>query len=343
MEKAADLSGYLFESNIRFASKCAPWFGFPIIGLFGVLLWVETIKCFFSLPLLLLAFLWSCLCVWLVWSYNYTRKIDSIKYSCIQNKVINQLQDGKRTVYLDNTVFAALLKAEFAYGKSTQNKEFYIISRSIDNAEKCRVTSIFENYFNDHYIETIQKVRDAVHRENLPVNILPGMEAFGTPDLPDLLENGQIMTINQSRYLLIEFAFDEEPELVEYIVDKVHHMKIIPVIAHAERYKFVQRNPNRVYRWRKKGYPIQINKGSFQGRFGRAAAETAHLLLEHNLVSVVASDAHSPHIRTPYMANVYEELLMHYPENYIDMLFKENPRRICQNEPILGYTAKRVE
>ena len=130
LEKAAVLSGYLFESNIRFASKCAPWFGFPIIGLFGVLLWVETIKCFFSLPLLLLAFLWSCLCVWLVWSYNYTRKIDSIKYSCIQNKVINQLQDGKRTVYLDNTVFAALLKAEFAYGKSTQNKEFYIISNS---------------------------------------------------------------------------------------------------------------------------------------------------------------------------------------------------------------------
>ena len=207
----------------------------------------------------------------------------------------------------------------------------------------CNIPGVFENYFNDDYIETIQKVRDAVHREQLPVNILPGMEAFGTPDLPDLLENGQIMTINQSRYLLIEFAFDEDPVLVEYIVDKVHRMKIIPVIAHAERYKFVQRNPDRVYRWRKKGYPIQINKGSFQGRFGRSAAETAHLLLEHNLVSVVASDAHSPHMRTPYMANVYEELLMYYPENYIDMLFKENPRRICQNEPILGYTAKRVE
>lgn len=207
----------------------------------------------------------------------------------------------------------------------------------------CNIPGIFENYFNDDYIETIQKVRDAVHREQLPVNILPGMEAFGTPDLPDLLENGQIMTINQSRYLLIEFAFDEDPVLVEYIVDKVHRMKIIPVIAHAERYKFVQRHPDRVYRWRKKGYPIQINKGSFQGRFGRSAAETAHLLLEHNLVSVVASDAHSPHMRTPYMANVYEELLMYYPENYIDMLFKENPRRICQNEPILGYTAKRVE
>jgi len=126
--KKAYLSGYLFDSNIRFASKYAPWFGFPFIGLFGVLLWVETIKHSFSLPHLLLAFLWSCMCVWSAWSCIYMHKVDSIEYSCIQNKVINQLQDSKHTVYLDKTVFAALLKVEFAYGKSTQNKEFYIVS-----------------------------------------------------------------------------------------------------------------------------------------------------------------------------------------------------------------------
>lgn len=207
----------------------------------------------------------------------------------------------------------------------------------------CNIPGAYENYFGDHYIETIQKVRDAVHREELPVNILPGTEAFGTPELPGLLQSGKIMTLNQSRYLLMEFDFDEDPELVKYIVDEVHQLKVIPVIAHAERYKFVQRNPDMVYHWRKKGYPIQINKGSFHGKFGRRAADTAFLLLNHNLVSVVASDAHSPHVRTPYMRNVYEELMMHYPENYVKMLFEENPRRICQNEPILGFQAKRVE
>ena len=207
----------------------------------------------------------------------------------------------------------------------------------------CNIPGIYQNYFNDDYIETMKKVRNAVHRENLQVNILPGMEAFGTAKLPELLEQGKIMTLNQSRYLLLEFDFDEDPVLVEYILDRIQKMKIIPVIAHAERYKFVQKNPDRVYRWRTKGYPIQINKGSFQGKFGRRAENAAYLLLNHNLVSVVASDAHSPHVRTPYMKDVYEELLLHYPENYIDMLFKENPRRICQNEPILGYEAKRVE
>ena len=44
-----------------------------------------------------------------------------------------------------------------------------------------------------------------------------------------------------------------------------------------------------------------------------------------------------------YMMDVYEELLMEYPENYLEMLFEENPRRICQNEPILGFKPKRID
>ena len=116
-------------------------------------------------------------------------------------------------------------------------------------------------------------VREAVHQEGIPVNILPGVEAYGTEDLPKLLSDGKIMPLNQSRYLLIEFGFYEDPELVQRVLKGVHELKVIPVIAHAERYAFVQEEPELVYEWRKKGYPIQINKGSFQGKFGKEAAQ----------------------------------------------------------------------
>ena len=207
----------------------------------------------------------------------------------------------------------------------------------------CNIPGGYKNYFGDQYLSAIETVREAVHKEGLPVKILPGMEAFGTPDLPKLLQEGKIMTLNQSKYLLLEFDFDEDPEFVSSLIEEIRELKVIPVIAHAERYQFVQKNPELVYHWRSKGYPIQVNKGSFQGKFGRRARQTAYLLMNHNLVSVVASDAHSPHVRTPYMKDVYEELMYEYPEVYLDMVFKENPRRICQNEPILGLKAKRVE
>ena len=69
----------------------------------------------------------------------------------------------------------------------------------------CNIPGGYKNYFNDKYVETIQMVREAVRSEEIPVKILPGVEAFGTEDLPKLLKEGKIMPLNQSRYLLIEF------------------------------------------------------------------------------------------------------------------------------------------
>lgn len=207
----------------------------------------------------------------------------------------------------------------------------------------CNIPGGYKNYFGDEYINAIKKVRNAVHGEGIPVNILPGVEAFGTPELPKLLQEGRIMTLNQSRYLLLEFGFHEDPGFVEHIVKKVQELHAIPVIAHAERYEFAYEEPNLIYKLRKQGFPIQINKGSFQGKFGEHAMKLAYEFMDHNLVSVVASDAHSPYQRTPYMADVYEELLEQYPKSYLEMIFAENPRRICGNEPILGFSAKRID
>ena len=207
----------------------------------------------------------------------------------------------------------------------------------------CNIPRGFGNYLDEEYKACIQMVREVVREEGIPIRVLPGAEALGTQDLPDYLKAGIIMTLNNSRYLLTEFLFDEDPEFVNRILAEIRELNLIPVIAHPERYKFVQRDPNLVYEWRAKGYPTQINKGSVRGKFGNRAKETAMLLLDHNLVSVVASDAHSPRFRTTNMTRAYSELLENYPEQYVDLLFNENPRRICQNEPLLALKAMRVE
>ena len=169
------------------------------------------------------------------------------------------------------------------------------------------------------------------------------MEVFGTYDLPRLIEDGKVITLNQSRYLLIEFAFDENPDYAAHVLDKVDEMGLIPVIAHAERYEFVQDDLQLAYRWRKKGYLIQMNKGSIVGRFGRDAWKAARQLMDHNLISVIASDAHGPVRRTPYMLDVYRELKKEYPERYLKILFEENPKRICENQWAFPYPIKSFE
>ena len=63
-------------------------------------------------------------------------------------------------------------------------------------------------------------------------------------------------------------------------MEQVRETNAKPVVAHVERYEFIQDNPQIIYDWHLKGYGIQVNKGSFMGRFGRAAWETAYELLQ---------------------------------------------------------------
>lgn len=201
----------------------------------------------------------------------------------------------------------------------------------------CNIPGLYDNYFSDEYIETIHRVKEAVKREGIPVQILPGMEVFATPDLPEIIREQKIMSLNQSSYLLVEFPFDADSSYARDILNGIRAMNVRPIIAHMERYEFAQKNPQLVYEWRKKGCLIQVNKGSFLGKFGRRAREAAYQFMDHNLVSAIASDAHGPYQRTPYLHDAYAELSAEYPEEYLKILFEENPRRICENEPTIRF------
>ena len=204
----------------------------------------------------------------------------------------------------------------------------------------CNLPGLYQNYFGEAYVSAVKKAREAIRKEGIPLELLPGMEVFSTPDLPGLLTSGKIMPLNQGRYLLMEFSFEEDPEYVEDLLERVCPTGVRPVIAHAERYHFVQDDPQLAYEWRKKGYLIQINKGSVLGKFGERAMDTAYALLEHHLVSAVASDAHSPLQRTPYMQDAWEALSGRFPERYLKILFEENPRRICESLPTQRFPLK---
>lgn len=199
----------------------------------------------------------------------------------------------------------------------------------------CNIPGMFQNYYGREYIQLFQKTEAMLEKEKIPLTLYTGMEVFVTTDLLELLRAGKILTINGSRYILAEFGFREDPYFVERMLYKLMESGLHPVIAHPERYEFVQDDPQLVYEWRQKGYHIQVNKGSFQRRFGRRAEETAYALLNHNLITVIASDTHGPCQRTPYLMDVYEELSRMYSNKYMDILFQENPRRIIQDKPLI--------
>lgn len=187
-------------------------------------------------------------------------------------------------------------------------------------------------YTLDELSRRLQELNDRLKKERIPLTILPGMEVYGDDDLPLLFEQNRLMTLNRTKYLLIEFDFDEVEERIAELLHLVKQNGRIPVIAHPERYRCVQHNPQFIYDCMAEGCFAQINKGSILGRFGRGPQRAAIALLDHGLVTCVASDAHFATMRTPYLREAYEEVREHFGGEYARMVFEENPGLIMEGK-----------
>lgn len=238
----------------------------------------------------------------------------------IHSHVLPGLDDGSRDIYETMEMLTMAAKSGVTDMIATPH---------------CNIPETFDNYYNQQYIQTFREVEKAIYESGLPIRLYPGAEVFVTADLPELMSSGKILTLNGGHYMLLEFDFHESLEFANDMLEQICAMGVRPVIAHPERYFFIQQRPRTAFEWYDKGYILQCNKGSFTGRFGERCAMMAYELLEHNLVSVIASDAHSSYRRTPVMMDTYEELLDGFDAAYLDILFEENPRRILHDEPVL--------
>ena len=182
--------------------------------------------------------------------------------------------------------------------------------------------------------ESWQFLRQALIECDLPLQLLLGMEIFGTPDTPRMLRDGQFFTLNNSRYPLVEFSFHSDGEEETAILEEICQGGFRPLVAHPERYSYVQRDPRLLNRWHQMGCLFQLNRGSLMGRFGRSVQHTAAALLERGFVTVIASDAHSSRTRTPWLRDIRQALSEEISPQCARLLLRDNPNRIIQNETL---------
>lgn len=179
-----------------------------------------------------------------------------------------------------------------------------------------------------------QLLRAALQENGIPLALFPGMEIFGTEDTAKLLQEGKLLTLNGSHYPLIEFPFHSSGEEETWILSSVCRLGFQPIIAHPERYFYVQRDPRILNTWLSMGCLLQANRGSLLGRFGRNAQEMAIELVGRGFVTVVASDAHSSQVRTPWMKDTRQLLSEVFSPLCARALLVDNPERILKDQQL---------
>lgn len=113
--------------------------------------------------------------------------------------------------------------------------------------------------------------------------------------LMQCLENEQPMLTFGDRYLLFETNFIAEPLYLKDFIFKATTQGYRPVLAHPERYVFLQNNPAKLEDLLNRGVLLQVNILSLTGYYSRSAQQTASWLIEEGWVHFLASDCH--HIR----------------------------------------------
>lgn len=178
----------------------------------------------------------------------------------------------------------------------------------------------------------------ALEETGIPLKLYLGMEIWGSEDTSRLLRDGNLYTLNGSNYPLIEFSFDFSGEEATQILQDVIQAGYRPLVAHPERYSFIRYIPEYVNEWQQMGCLFQLNRGSLLGRFGEEIQEMAFALVDRGFATVVASDAHSPRMRTPWMQDVYQLLTHEFSPAAAHCLLQRNPRSIINNESLMPVT-----
>lgn len=198
----------------------------------------------------------------------------------------------------------------------------------------CNTRNEQKNFYGPELIHAFHDLQKLLDQEGLPLKILSGAEVLARGQFDEHLAAGDFMTLNGSRYLLVEFYFNESPDFIDRCLRAVDAQGLVPVVAHPERYYCVQRSPELVQIWAEQGRVIQLNKGSLLGDLGPEAYETAALLLRRGAVSVIASDAHHFRYRTPHMGPLLECLARRFPEADPELLLRDNPLKIAKDQAL---------
>lgn len=198
----------------------------------------------------------------------------------------------------------------------------------------CNIPGMFANYYCDEFKEKFMNLKQALKQKNIPVEVYQGQEVFLSRYFEEHLTKGEFITINGSKYMLVELDFRIDAASAFSRLERLISYGYIPVVAHPERYGFVIENPDAARKIRSVGALVQINSGSLIGDFGIYIKKTAQKIMDNALVDFVASDAHSQYSRTPNLAVAHEFISENYSYDYADILFRTNPVKLLNNESI---------
>ena len=197
----------------------------------------------------------------------------------------------------------------------------------------------YDNYKSEIKYQ-VSVLNDLLSAHQLSLTVLPGQEVRIFGEILEDYENGEILTVNETKYILVEFPSDSVPQYAQKLFYDMQLQGLVPVIVHPERNRELLQHPETMYELILNGALSQVTAASLIGKFGKQIAQYSEELVDANLTHFIASDAHNTTTRPFHLKEAYEHVRKEFGvETYFQLL--ENSELLIDNmnvnrmEPII--------
>ncbi len=191
------------------------------------------------------------------------------------------------------------------------------------------------NNKKENIIQAVDNLNQEFLKHGINLLVYPGAEYMLDPDLPRLLEEGQLLTINDGgRYLLIEFPMMGVPPYATQTLYEIKLLGVTPIIAHPERNTAFIQEPELLEPFLEMGSLSQVTSGSLTGLFGRKIKGLGWHYVSRGMCHLISTDAHSSGKRGPFLSEVYGAVVQSFGQELGDLLVSDNPNRIIEGKDV---------
>ena len=206
---------------------------------------------------------------------------------------------------------------------------------SLSMLKECENQGITDVILTPHYRKMYKKTPNELKgeferfkslvKEKLSINLYLGQEFYIDDDYKTNIENGHALTINGTKYLLIEFEYINEVEMVD-IVYEIKRLGYLPIVAHYERY--FDSDLSQALEIKNVGGFIQVNADSLVGASKKFYKKLIKQLFKSDLVDFVASDVHYDRENLMLKAKTFVE--KKYGKDMADKVFVKNAKKLIE-------------
>lgn len=165
------------------------------------------------------------------------------------------------------------------------------------------------------------------------VAVYPGQEVFYRDSVIQELQEGKLLTMADSSYVLVEFLPGTPFSAIFTAARMFRSSGYRMILAHAERYHCI-RSENYLEQLLNTGVYIQLNARTIGGKWFDEDTRWCRKLLKEGKVHFVASDMHNLDSRKPEFQKAAEWMQRHLDERYVEAICWQNTVNVINDKKV---------